>query len=410
MKLKIPISIASMLILPLATALFLGSLLLTAGIACGGDDDDSDSRPTSRPSESEPARDSDRDARDEEEDSRQDQQDEDVEDRDTSTVGEEIEDAQEDERPSPLSPGSDRPGRGVSVQDLGTVPNLRYDRVALVNVPALLSSELLSGDGPIHVAIVEGIGRVLQRLQQELGSTEESPLDLSLLDLQIFIGLEWGHWYDYEDRGAAFSIQGDYQAESIRDSLSASEDIELLQEQSGELETWRLTGYYSSDLSNVIFSNEQVYGVNRDIEESSLFQDALAQGDWLLEDSDNPIARALEKLGSSWLMFAKTDYCDAGCLVSAFAVKSTSESAVEANWVVLFESAEIAAFAEEASVDGLAVGKVLAFASDGDWAEPHSDWITRVYTDDEFLVFELVVPMEEAALFFAGLVGGLKHP
>ena len=147
------------------------------------------------------------------------------------------------------------------------MPNLQYDRVVLVDVKALLS-----GEAPSQVANVEGIRRVWQRLQDDLSTTEENPIDLSLSDLGTFIALEWGHWYEgYEDRGNGFAIQGDYHAEPIRESLSASEDAELLHEPSGELEVWRLTGYYSGNTSTVIFSDDRVYGVNRDFEDSSLF-------------------------------------------------------------------------------------------------------------------------------------------
>ncbi len=71
------------------------------------------------------------------------------------------------------------------------MPNLQYDRVVLVDVKALLS-----GEAPSQVANVEGIRRVWQRLQEDLGNTEENPIDLSLSDLGTFFALEWGHWYE----------------------------------------------------------------------------------------------------------------------------------------------------------------------------------------------------------------------
>ena len=118
----------------LAVAILMAALALTAGVACGGEEDERESR-SSRSSDRETSSDGDSEAREDDED--EDDEDED-EDRDSSRSG-----------------GSERTGRGVSVQDLGSVPNLQYDRLVLVDVSALLYSDV-----PKELATVPGIREI----------------------------------------------------------------------------------------------------------------------------------------------------------------------------------------------------------------------------------------------------------
>ena len=109
----------------------MAALALTAGVACGGEEDERESR-SSRSSDRETSSDGDSEAREDDEDEDED------EDRDSSRSG-----------------GSERTGRGVSVQDLGSVPNLQYDRLVLVDVSALLYSDV-----PKELATVPGIREI----------------------------------------------------------------------------------------------------------------------------------------------------------------------------------------------------------------------------------------------------------
>ena len=105
----------------LAFGILLAALALAGGVACGGDDDERDSR-SSRSSDRETSSNGESEAREDDEDDEDEDEDE---DRDSSS-----------------SLGSDRTGRGVSVQDLGSVPNLQYDRLVLVDVSALLYGDV----------------------------------------------------------------------------------------------------------------------------------------------------------------------------------------------------------------------------------------------------------------------------
>ena len=358
-------------------------MALAAGVACGGDDDERDSR-SSRSSDRETSSSEDSEAREDE-------------DRDSSGSG-------------VLGGfGSDRTGRGVSVQDLGSAPNLQYDRLVLVDVSALLY-----GDVPKELATVPGIREIWLELKDLLGSTEDNPIEVYMADVETFIALEWGHWY-YDERlddidGEAFTIKGDYGTDAIRDSLSASNYSEQMPHRDTGPELWRVSlSNWDSESETVAFVDDRVYGVNDSVEDSSAFLETLDEDDWLLEDSESPIVRAIERLGSGWLVLAKTDYCDNDCLVSAFAVSTASESAIEATWVALFENSELATAAKEYTEEGIASGNsIINYAGDGLSAE--ETWITDVDTDGEFLVLEASVPMDEASEFFDRLVATINYP
>ena len=202
-----------------------------------------------------------------------------------------------------------------------------------------------------------------------------------MADVETFIAMDWGYWYDDID-GGALTIKGDYSAAAIRDSPSASDNSEQLRGRDTGLEVWEV-----QDRGTVVLAGNQVFTAYDNFEDSSAFLETLDEDDWLLENSESPMVRAIERLGSGWLVFAKTAYCDNDCLVSAFSVSSASESAVEATWVVLFENSELATAAKEDAEERIASGgSIINYAGDGVSAE--ETWITDVDTDGEFLVLE----------------------
>ena len=341
----------------LMVSLILIALILVAGVACGGNDDGEDSRSSS------------------------------LDERESSGDNEERDEGEECRRSGGTT-------GGLSVQDLEYVPNLRYDRVVLVDVNALLH-----GDVPVVLATVPGIHEVWLDIQDVLGSTEENPVAMDMEEVETFIALEWEN-----ENESAFLIKGDSIADTVGDFLSSSDDGEQLTDGDTGLEVWEV-GY-----DTLAFDDNLVYGVDDSFEDSSTFLEQLEKGDWLLKESDSPIVRAVERLGVGWLVFAKTDICDYECLVEAFAVHGASESAVEATWVVLFESRGEATAQKLASEEGITTSSsYISYSADSDF-HPDTRWITKVDTDGEFLVFEVSVPIQEAAEFFGRLIGQLEYP
>ena len=98
-------------------------------------------------------------------------------------------------------------------------------------------------------------------------------------------------------------------------------------------------------------SYNEIYMVRDD---PVVFLNLFGTDEKLIEDADNPLARALERAGTGWLVGAwKTspDYCagigtDIGCQAIGIAASTGSDSSVEANCVVLFDSKENAANSE----------------------------------------------------------------
>ena len=201
------------------------------------------------------------------------------------------------------------------------------------------------------------------------------------------------------------AIKGDYSADAIRDSLRASDNSEQLRGRDTGLEVWEVQGG-----ETVALAGNQLYAADDDFEDPSAFLETLDEDDWLLENSESPIVRAIERLGSGWLVLAKTDYCDNDCLVSAFAVSTASESAIEATWVVLFENSGLATAVKEDADERIASGgSIINYAADAG-VSAEETWITDVDTDGEFLVLEASVPMDEASEFFDRLVATINYP
>ena len=391
MKLKIPISIAPMLILPLATALFLGSLLLAIGIACGGDDNDD--RRSSRSEDRESSRDS---AREEQGNGEDDEAQE-----------ERADDDRDSSRRSLLersgSSGADRSGGGVSVRNLEAVPNIPFARVAMVDIKALASGEV-----PREVATAYGVSDAWLALTEALGSSEDAPIEMSMEDLDTFIFLEA---FDFPP---AFTILGDYSLEAIRNSLMASGDGERIEGGNAEPEVWQFTDLY--DTQTVIISQNQVYGIDGDLDESREFVDQVAQGDTLLGESDSPIVRLTNIVGPGWLVVAIIDWCKPyrfdGCLGMAFAASTESETSVAATFALLFDSrgaaTEVHREIEELREQMIEEGRSSGFPPLFQTTEDH--WITEMDTDGEFLVVEASLPVEDAREFFRELITELEHP
>ena len=373
----------------LAVALILAALALTAGAACGGDGDDRDSRSTSRSSEErEFARDSEeREEREED-------------DRESSR------DDEEDEAHERDSSGSrifDRTGRGVSVQDLGSVPNLEYRNLALVDVSALLY-----GDIPKAVTAVSGINETWMDLAKVLGETRDKPIGISMEDVETFIFVEWDDSFD--DAGEAFTIQGEYSLDTVSDSLGSSSKHERIQGEDIDYEAWEYeAGSYSY---TVAFVHDRVYGVDNNFERSSEFLTTLLQEDWLLDHLDNTVVRLVDRAGPGWLVLVRagdwSGRCrlygiEDECLGMAFAASTGSESYVEGTYVFLFDTSENANATQREIEE-----RIDASEDFSSRAENH--WITEMNTDGEFLVLKGSVPAEEAAKLLQNIIDQLNLP
>ena len=368
----------------LAVALILIALALAGGPACGGDNVEGES-PSSQSSDRESP-------------------------GIAGTGNDEEDDDDNDVRESSGSDaiggiekgGSAASGGGVSIRGLESVPNLLYDRVALVDVVALRSGEV-----PKEIATLRQIREAWLALAEALGSSEDAPIEMSMTDLETFIFMEW--YESYERGGAAFTIQGKYSVDSVRSSLDATRWAERIEE-AIDYEAWE---YYDETVAIV---QDRVYGVDEYFEDSRLFLDPLVRGDRLLAHSDNPMVRAFEKLGPGWLVYAQTDWCHIrnlgnDCLVSAFSASAGSEAAVEATWLLLFENSGDAKAAKRSfdeHVERLSIEGSSSWDNVSYIIEPH--WITQVDTDGEFLVFEASLPLEEAVELFEDMLYQLEHP
>ena len=380
----------------LIAILLLASLVVVGGVACGGDEEDDRTSRSSRSSEdresssSSRSSDSDEDA-DEDEEEEEEGEDKDKDDGDSQSsargiLGGSGSSGSGGASGSSDSSGSSSPswsGPGVSADVLATLPNLVYDWILLID-----TATYKSGDIPKEV-VAAGLDSYnsVEDAFSDLFSLGTGTAANSAADAGAIIIFE-------TDSGNAHAIQGWYEGDAVRNFYDANESLEPIEGTGTNYEAWGIQG--GGPVTALL--NDQVYWL-WDAERSLEFLEPLDQGNTLISDPANPMARAMEKAGSGWLVAGLDgpNHCDEfnfefdseTCQAVAFAAVqgSTPEFPVtlEINWVILLDSEGNAnllkqAFEEhlkswERISSSIGRGSILSVDADGEFVVIHA-WAT----------------------------------
>ena len=340
----------------LIVAVVLFGLLLASGIACGGGDDDRDSRPTSRSS-----------------------------DRDSSSDSEDLdEDADEDEdedRESSLRRTSD----GVSVQELSFVPNLEFTELVMIDAATYFSGDL---PAEIEAKVAELYEEYWNRYGKPLVVVEDEGSVIPTADADAVIVMI------HDDYDVAVAVLGSYEPTNVRSAFNASEQHQPYGRDELGYILWRDT---ENCCENVILVMDQFY-IDWGVEG---FLQTFSQQDTLLDNPDSPMVRAKERAGSGWLMLGmEGSYCydlrvefdEDSCLAMAYSSSSSGRSRVDAAWVILLDTEENAQLLLQLIEDKLESEDSLPEVFE-------TPWISEINTDGEFIVATGSFTPEEAVEF-----------
>ena len=257
----------------------------------------------------------------------------------------------------------------------------------------------------------------------------QSDFGISISEVDALISLS-----SYEDFVDAVAIQGSFNTDGIRNSLDEDDRIEG---DDIEIEAWRIESLF--DNNAVGFAGDDVFLIDTP-SEAEEFLGPLYAGDTLLNDSTNPLVRALEKVGTGWLVGAwdGSYYCEkvfdieddvtvveddsgrpqvtripsnyngelSNCLATALTASNSDDDTIDVKWVFLFETEE-------------AANSAARFLNDPDWEDLLQLYWHNFFKDDEgdlgileskletdgkFVELELSVTGEAAAEFLDKLI------
>ena len=320
----------------LITAFILAGLLLAAGVACGGGDDANESIASSG-----------------------------------------------DVNPGQSRSGGDPAPALLSTQHLGAVPNVEFRWVSMVDVGALLA-----GHAPREIMALFGHRGVDADNWTDIELTQgwRELFGISITDVDVGIHLS-------SEPGEAYALQGSFDPAAVESALNSSEEFEAVEAEGIDYAAWE------SDEDTAAIIENRVYVVNEELEDArESFLDPVAQADSLLKYPESPFVKALEKVGTGWLLAAWDGpwYCDyfdlSGCLAMALAASTGDDSTIEANWAILFDSEEAARTAGQVALEEIAESWMVRSVVE---AGPEF----KVETDGEFVIIEVSVSAETAAEF-----------